>query len=436
MRRMPASELDIAIVGGGAAGIAAARRLARSGHSIRLFEASPRLGGRAWSQEIRGFKLDLGAGWLHSADRNAWVKVAEASGIAIDRTPAAWGVQYRDLGFSRAEQSAARKAFEDFAKRLAKSPPASDRASDGLEPGQAWNTYVAIIVGFISGAPPDRISAADYSAYDEASTALNWRVASGYGDLVAQSHPAAVPVSLATPIESLEFDARGVSLRTHAGVLRARAVILALPTTVLAGDTIKLPGELTPWREAAAQLPLGSTEKFFLEIAGDSPFEADKQVLGNPRDPGTASYYLMPFGLPVIECFLSAQGTQRLEAGGPAAAFAFAIDQLVNLFGSDIRRILRPLVASSWSRMDRIGGAYSYALPGQRDARRRLATPFEQRVFFAGEATSETDYSTVHGAHDSGVRAAEECLRALAAEPNQPTALHSSHGQAQVAAPT
>jgi monoamine oxidase len=433
---MPSSEVDIAIVGGGAAGIAAARRLARSGPSVRLFEASPRLGGRAWSQEIRGFKLDLGAGWLHSADRNAWVKVAEQSGIAIDRTPAAWGVQYRDLGFSRAEQSAARKAFEDWSRRLATSPPASDRASDGLEAGEEWNTYVAIIAGFLSGAPPDRLSATDYSAYDEASTKSNWRVASGYGDLVAQSYPPDVPLSVATPIESLELGRDDVNLRTHAGELRAGAVILALPTTVLSGDSIKLPGELAPWREAAAQLPLGHTEKFFLEIAGRSPFDADKQVLGNPRDPSTASYYLMPFGLPVIECFLSADGTQRLETGGPAAAFTFAIDQLAALFGSDVRRILRPLVASSWSRMVRIGGAYSYALPGQRDARRRLATPFEQRVFFAGEATSESDYSTVHGAHDSGVRAAEECLRALAAEPNRPTALHSSHGQAQVAAPT
>ena len=433
---MPASELDIAIVGGGAAGIAAARRLARSGHSIRLFEASPRLGGRAWTQEMRGFKLDLGAGWLHSADRNAWVNVAEASAITIDRTPAAWGVQYRDLGFSRAEQSAARKAFEDFAKRLAKSPPASDRASDGLEPGQEWNTYVATIVGFLSGAPPDRLSAADYSAYDEASTESNWRVASGYGDLVVQSYPPEVPLSLATPVESLELDARGVVLRTRAGALRARVVILALPTNVLAGDSIELPRELTPWREAAAQLPLGYTEKFFLEIAGDAPFEADKQVLGNPRDPGTASYYLRPFGLPVVECFLSADGTNRLQTGGPAAAFAFAIDQLAALFGPDIRRLLRPLVASSWSRMTRIGGAYSYALPGQRDARRRLATPFEQRVYFAGEATSEYDFSTVHGAHDSGVRAAEEALRALATEPIHATALHSQHGQAKIEAPT
>jgi len=42
-----------------------------------------------------------------------------------------------------------------------------------------------------------------------------------------------------------------------------------------------------------------------------------------------------------------------------------------------------------------------------------LAQPYEQRVFFAGEATSPGDFSTAHGAHDSGVRAADEAIAAL-----------------------
>ena len=78
-----------------------------------------------------------------------------------------------------------------------------------------------------------------------------------------------------------------------------------------------------------------------------------------------------------------------------------------------MRRSLRPLVASSWSRTTHIGGAYSYALPGQGAAREDLAHPFEQRLFFAGEATHVHDYSTAHGACDSGVRAAEEAIAAL-----------------------
>jgi monoamine oxidase len=61
----------------------------------------------------------------------------------------------------------------------------------------------------------------------------------------------------------------------------------------------------------------------------------------------------------------------------------------------------------------RVGGGYSYALPGHVGARTTLAQSFDARVFFAGEATSRSDFSTAHGAHDSGVRAAEEVIAAL-----------------------
>ncbi|KAB0267253.1 FAD-dependent oxidoreductase [Microvirga brassicacearum] len=97
----------------------------------------------------------------------------------------------------------------------------------------------------------------------------------------------------------------------------------------------------------------------------------------------------------------------------PVAAFAYAVDQLAALFGADVRRRLRPLVASNWSRMEYVGGAYSYALPGRAGARGELARPFDQRLFFAGEATQRHDFSTAHGAYQSGTRAAEEATAAL-----------------------
>ena len=83
------------------------------------------------------------------------------------------------------------------------------------------------------------------------------------------------------------------------------------------------------------------------------------------------------------------------------------------LLGADIRRKLRPLIASAWSRSIRVGGAYSYALPGEASARQRLARPFERRIFFAGEATCADEFSTAHGAYDSGVRAADEVMAGL-----------------------
>jgi monoamine oxidase len=116
----------------------------------------------------------------------------------------------------------------------------------------------------------------------------------------------------------------------------------------------------------------------------------------------------------VIECFFGGEGARFVEESGQAAGFDFALGQLRALFGSNVRRSLHALTGSSWSRDGRIGGAYSYALPGHAAARTALARPFEDRLFFAGEATSTGDFSTAHGAHGSGVRAAEEAIAALA----------------------
>ena len=407
------SEFDVAIIGGGAAGIGAARELASSGRSALLLEASSRLGGRAWTYEIAGQRLDLGCGWLHSGDRNSWTRIAEEAGRVVDRRPPKWGVQYRHLGFSPDEQKAARGAFAAWMERLAVNPPPSDCAADALAPGGEWNGYLQAISGFISGARLERISVADYLAYDEASTDINLRAADGYGDLIASSLPTRTILRLAAPVEGIELEPQGVAVETRAGTLRAQAAILTVSTAVLASDAIKLPGGLDAWREAARVLPLGRNEKLFLEIVGQSPFSPETHELGNPRDPRTAAYYIRPFGRPVIECFFGGEGAQMIEESGPTAGFDYAIEQLVALFGSEARRSLRPLIASSWSRSTRIGGAYSYALPGHAAARRLLARPFEDRLFFAGEATNSQDFSTAHGAHDSGVRAAQEALAAL-----------------------
>jgi monoamine oxidase len=410
------TDFDIVVVGGGAAGVAATMRLAQRNIATLLLEASSRLGGRAWTQRVRGLDLDLGCGWLHSADRNGWAKVARDTGVAIDRRKPAWGTQYRDLGFSREEQVEAREALGQWMHRLALDPPASDCAADALADGGRWNAYIRAIAGFISGAPLEALSAADYLAYDEHSTEENWRVPMGYGTLIARSTPGAVRVRLASPVESIVMNSEGVSLGLAGGRIRARAAILTVSTQVLVAGAIKLPAGLDPWREAASRLPLGRNEKLFLEIADDGPFEPETQVFGNPQDARTGAYYIRPLGLPVIECFFGGEGARLVEIEGPAAGFAHAVDQIAGLFGAEVRRYLKPLVASNWGRLDRIGGAYSYARPGFAGARAELARPFEQRIFFAGEATSQSDFSTAHGAHDSGVRAADEAVAALAAK--------------------
>src|SRR6516165_2779952 len=145
------TDADVVIVGAGAAGIAAARRLAASGLSAMVLEATARVGGRAWTCDVAGMRLDLGCGWLHSADRNPWTRIAEAAGFPIDRRAPGWGRQYHDIGFSQSEQAAARRAYAAWEQRMESTPPPSDCAADALEPEGEWNDYLQAISGFMNG---------------------------------------------------------------------------------------------------------------------------------------------------------------------------------------------------------------------------------------------------------------------------------------------
>jgi monoamine oxidase len=125
------------------------------------------------------------------------------------------------------------------------------------------------------------------------------------------------------------------------------------------------------------------------------------------------TYHLRPFGQPCIEGFFGGRYAKALEDAGEGALAAAAIDEIVWYLGNDFRRKLSPLSESRWAHDPFARGAYSHALPGHADKRAVLAAPVDGRLFFAGEATSPNFFSTAHGAHDSGVRAAREVMASV-----------------------
>ncbi|MBV9841424.1 MAG: FAD-dependent oxidoreductase [Sphingomonadaceae bacterium] len=402
--------VDVAVVGGGAAGIAAARTVAAAGRSVLLLEAGQRLGGRAHSVTIDGAALDLGCGWLHSADRNPLVGEAAKADFAIDRTRSAWREQYRELGFAKTRQREAQAAFAAFSDRLRDAPPATDIAADALLPGCIWNGWIDALSGYINGAPSRDVSVADYLAYDDAATDANWRLPAGYGTLIA-TLGSGLPARLGCAVTAIDGEGMMLTLTTACGPLGAQAAIITVPTSVLAAGAIRFGRGLDDHLDAAARLPLGLADKLFLAGPTVAVLEADSHLIGSPWRTNTGSYYLRPFGHPVIECFLAGDCARVLEAAGEGAAAAFAIDELAALLGSDFARGLRPVAASAWGRDPLARGSYSHALPGHADARATLAAPaLDGRLRFAGEACSPTDFSTAHGAWASGIAAAQAVL--------------------------
>ena len=100
------TEVDVAVIGAGSAGIAAGRRLAEAGGvSVLVLEARERAGGRAWTVEADGLPMDLGCEWLHSADRNVLAPLAKKFGFAINTERPDWTARLRNSGESEAAEA-------------------------------------------------------------------------------------------------------------------------------------------------------------------------------------------------------------------------------------------------------------------------------------------------------------------------------------------
>src|SRR5688572_20480913 len=167
---MANGDFEAVIVGGGAAGIAAGRRLREAGVDCLIVEARARLGGRAWTvADASGFPIDLGCGWLHSADRNPWTAIAEAQGRSIDKTPPPWMRPSPPIGFSLAEQSeffAASRGFRGRLREAAETEPDAPAAAF-LGPDRRWNGLMNAVSTYVSGAELDRVSVHDLERYDD-----------------------------------------------------------------------------------------------------------------------------------------------------------------------------------------------------------------------------------------------------------------------------
>ena len=414
------SSVDVAIIGAGAAGLGAANALKNSGLSVIVLEARDRVGGRAHTiMAAADVTFDLGCGWLHSANQNSFVKIAEQLNFEIDRTLPPWRERAYGNAFPKAERDAFIQALEEFydraeqAAEMVRKAGRDSAANLYLEPGNRWNPMIDAISTYINGCELDSVSLLDMDAYED--TDLNWRVRRGYGALIT-AYGASCPLALNCAVTLIDHSARRVRIETSQGTLTADKVIVTVPTNLIADEAIRFHPPLPAKVDAARGLPLGLADKVTLAL--DEPEALPKE--GNLRTAtmrtAMGTYHIRPFGQPCIEGFFGGRFAQSLEDAGPGALAAESINEIVSILGNDFRRKLKPLAESRWAHDLFARGSYSHALPGHAGDRAVLAAPVDGRLFFAGEATSPEFFSTAHGARDSGERAANEVLASRVSE--------------------
>jgi monoamine oxidase len=418
-------EADVVVIGAGAAGIAAARRVMAAGRSVIVVEAADRIGGRcATDTTTFGVPFDRGARWLYNPDTNALIKPARAAGL--DLYPAPPGQKLR-IG----RRNARAGETEDFLATLVRANRAIDEASRGKADIPAslalpkdlgdWRSTIEFVLGAnATGRDLRDLSVMERARLPDRAVALASR--QGLGDMLVKLAET-VPVSLATPATRIAWGGRDVSVETPAGKISARCAIVTASSGVLASGVMKFAPDL-PRRqfEAAAKLSMGSQDRIALMLSGNPMgLSRDEVIVEQSKDARTGLLCANVGGSSLCTVDVSGRFGSELSESGHGAMVAFATDWLVGLFGSDVAKAVRKSGATRWNADPNIMGAMSAATPGSAGVRRILSESFAG-VFLAGEATHETLWSTVDGAWESGERAALGALKRIGVGREAPTA--------------
>jgi monoamine oxidase len=406
------SEYDVAVIGAGAAGLAAARTLVERGRNVIVLEARDRIGGRAWTDSASfGTPVDLGCGWLHSADVNPWREEARRLGITVIERSPLWQSRVGNRLVGEGRDAPWGQAIGRWFNAIAAAGEAGQDVPGSTVVGDGeFRTLFESVVTWACGVELHELSTLDYARYRN--TGFDWPVREGYGALVAR-YGEGLPVRLNTPVSVVRWAGQQIRLEMPGGAVDAGALIVAAPPSVILAGGLRFDPPLPVEKlDAMAAIKLGTANKVFFAVDGD-PFGMPDNSYGSSRldSRRTAGLIFRHQGQDIAGGYLGGDLAEELDRAGERATIDFVIGEFAAVFGADVRRRLGKAICTRWFTDPWSRGGYSAAKPGHADARGILATPIDDRLFFAGEACSIEDFGTAHGAYLTGIAAGEAILQ-------------------------
>ncbi|PYM24531.1 MAG: hypothetical protein DMD78_08610 [Candidatus Rokuibacteriota bacterium] len=412
---------DVLVVGAGVAGLAAARRLTDAGRRVIILEARNRLGGRIWSHDPwrTGRPIDLGAEFIH--DSPLARRLSGAGDVKIDaRYEVQWDAWRRCLYVFGGQTIGRRERAAPLVRRV------MDGDWYGLLKGargsvaaavSRWPDVVARSIalrqaqGYYTADARDLSARALYEQWrDWEGGERQWWPRDGYGALVERlARGLRGRIHRGAVVTRIERSLRGGCVRvvTRGGRrFEAARAVITLPLGVLKTSAVEFVPRLSrAKRDAIRQVGMGDVVKVVVRCR---PFWGELRFIASDRD--------VPVWWP-LPARRGVGGAIVGWVGGPAAAAlaersadeikAIALHSLRRLFPRAPAISPADVVVANWSREAFTRGAYAYdRSPQGPTLRERLGQPEDHLLFFAGEATEPLHYGTVHGALESGRRAA------------------------------
>lgn len=400
-----ADDVDVAIVGAGATGLAAAKALIKAGYKVQLLEARDRIGGRAYTDNSLGGVYDAGAAYIHFGDKNPWIKIAEK--LKTEITPLYFGGGLRfsqfkngkelnliELAKLRLTTAKAREAMNDYEGKDISLLEAAGK--DGEEAARSTGLFAL-------GEDPQRVSINDYNQLYDGS---NFAIPEGYGHLVSR-YGTSLPVSLSTQVTAIDTTDKLAKLTTNQGVIRAKTVLITVPVGVLLAEGIRFNPPLPSLHQKALNgLRMGALTKIALKVSGNRADFGGFSFIRDSYNTKILSYELFPHNHNLIIAVMGGDEARALIKAGEKTAVDYIQSRLVTLLGENIKPHFLAGKLHGWANDPFALGSYALVKPGHVAARTYIREPISESLYYAGEASAGSASMTVGGATLEGVRIA------------------------------